>query len=57
LLTFAVFGLLVWAGVAPVRFLGVAVWEGVGAVATGVGLWWDKRRIGNQAITAMGAGG
>jgi hypothetical protein len=57
LLTFAVFTVLVLTEVAPLRFLGVALWEGAGAVATGVGLWLDRRQIGNQAVTATGAGG
>lgn len=57
LLTFTVFTVLVLAEVAPPRFLGVALWEGVGAVATGVALWLDRRQIGNQAITATGTGG
>jgi hypothetical protein len=38
LLTFTVFTLLVLLDVAPARFLGVAVWEGAGAVATGIAL-------------------
>jgi hypothetical protein len=44
LLTWAVFGTLVVADAAPVRFLGVALWEGAGAVATGFGLAYDARR-------------
>lgn len=35
------FGVLVLTGVAPA---GVAVWVAVGAVATGLRLWWDARR-------------
>ncbi|NLU80302.1 hypothetical protein HCA58_18335 [Micromonospora sp. HNM0581] len=44
LVTFTVFTLAVLADVAPGRFFGVALWEGVGAVATAGGLWWDARR-------------
>ncbi|SCL21124.1 hypothetical protein GA0070616_2212 [Micromonospora nigra] len=44
LVTFSVFTLAVLADVAPGRFFGVAAWEGVGALATAVGLWWDARR-------------
>ncbi|SCF34513.1 hypothetical protein [Micromonospora mirobrigensis] len=44
LVTFTVFSIAVLAGVAPGRFFGVALWEGLGAVATAVGLWWDARR-------------
>ena len=44
LLTFAVFSMLVLLDVAPGRFLGVALWEGIGAVATGIALYLDARR-------------
>jgi hypothetical protein len=44
LLTFVVFSTLVLLDVAPGRFLGVALWEGIGAVATGVALYVDSRR-------------
>ncbi|WP_244252484.1 hypothetical protein [Micromonospora antibiotica] len=50
LVTFTVFTLTVLADVAPDRFIGVALWEGVGAVATALGLRWDARR-------STGAGG
>ncbi|MFK3981758.1 hypothetical protein ACI2K4_15425 [Micromonospora sp. NPDC050397] len=43
LVTFSVFTTLVLTGSAPGKFFGVALWEGVGAVATGVGLWLDSR--------------
>ncbi|MEH1099224.1 hypothetical protein [Micromonospora sp. CPCC 205561] len=57
LVTFAVFSIAVLADVAPGRFFGVAAWEGVGAVATAVGLWWDRRAAataggGSAAVTA-----
>ncbi|MFG1833191.1 hypothetical protein [Micromonospora chersina] len=44
LVTFTVFSIAVLSDVAPDRFFGVAAWEGLGAVATAVGLWWDARR-------------
>ncbi|WP_446217378.1 hypothetical protein [Micromonospora sp. IBHARD004] len=44
LVTFTVFTIAVLSDVAPGRFFGVAAWEGLGAVATAVGLWWDARR-------------
>ncbi|MGI5212934.1 hypothetical protein [Plantactinospora sp. CA-290183] len=56
LLTFAVFTALVLTDTAPPRFLGVAAWEGAGAVATGVGLWLDRRRVGNPSIAGTGTG-
>ncbi|MGK5521249.1 hypothetical protein ACSNN9_18105 [Micromonospora sp. URMC 107] len=54
LVTFAVFSIAVLADIAPGRFFGVAAWEGLGAVATAVGLWWDDRRAGPGAV---GGGG
>lgn len=46
LLTFTVFTLLVVTGAAPAPFVGVGIWEGVGAVVTGAALWWERRRPG-----------
>ena len=37
--TFTVFTISVISGLAPVRFISVAIWELVGAIATGVALW------------------
>ena len=42
LVTFTVFTILVITDAAPARFFGVAVWEGSGAVATGVALWFER---------------
>ncbi|MCL7460692.1 hypothetical protein AB0I85_20795 [Micromonospora echinofusca] len=50
LVTFTVFSIAVLADVAPGRFFGVALWEGLGAAATAVGLWWDDRRAGPGAV-------
>jgi hypothetical protein len=44
LLTSTVFGVLVIVELAPVRFLAVALWEGVGAVATLLALAYEGRR-------------
>ena len=44
LLTCTVFTTLVIMDEAPARFLGVALWEGIGAVATGLALAYDARR-------------
>jgi hypothetical protein len=44
LVTFTVFTVLVVTDAAPVRFFGVAAWEGLGAVATGVALWFERKR-------------
>ncbi|ROO62849.1 hypothetical protein EDC02_4845 [Micromonospora sp. Llam0] len=44
LVTTVVFAVVVVAEVAPVRFVGVAAWEGLGAVVTGVALLTERRR-------------
>jgi len=44
MVTFAVFSLVVLSGIAPVAFLGVGVWELVGALATGGALYYERRR-------------
>ncbi|MEE1754861.1 hypothetical protein PUR26_20870 [Streptomyces sp. SP18CS02] len=45
LLTCAVFTLAVVTGRAPAGFLGVGLWEGLGAVATGLALRRERARI------------
>ena len=57
LVTFTVFTLTVLADVAPGRFFGVAVWEGLGALATAVGLWWDARRATADPAGPVGGPG
>lgn len=42
--TVCVFMTAVLIGRAPIGFIGVAAWELLGAVATGVALRWDQRR-------------
>jgi hypothetical protein len=44
LLTLTVFSSLVALDVAPSQFLGVALWEGAGAITTGLALAYDARR-------------
>ena len=44
LVTFTVFTLMVVTGVGPGGFIVVPVVEAAGAVATGIGLWLDRRR-------------
>ncbi|MDG4768491.1 hypothetical protein O7632_31005 [Solwaraspora sp. WMMD406] len=44
LVTTVVFTVLVLTDVAPARFVGVALWEAVGAAATGVALLVERRR-------------
>jgi hypothetical protein len=48
LLTCAVFTGLVVADVAPDRFLGVALWEGAGAVVTGLAFAYEGHRSGQS---------
>ena len=42
--TFTVFTLLVVTGFAPARFWGVGVWELTGAIATGLALFFERKR-------------
>ncbi|KQX53760.1 MULTISPECIES: hypothetical protein [unclassified Streptomyces] len=51
LLTCAVFTLAVVTGRAPAGFLGVGLWEGLGAVVTGAALLYEKR----TAVTSPAA--
>ncbi|MFF3945575.1 hypothetical protein ACFYYN_12205 [Streptomyces sp. NPDC001902] len=53
LLTFTVFTTAVVIGRAPSGFLGVGVWEGVGALVTGAALWHEGRTA--RAATPEGA--
>lgn len=46
ILTFSVFTLAVIAGLAPSRFLGVGVWELIGALSTGIALIIDQKKKG-----------
>ncbi|MFI8179926.1 hypothetical protein OG539_12795 [Actinacidiphila glaucinigra] len=48
-LTFVVFTTAVVAGRAPSGFLGVGVWEGVGALVTGAALWYEGRKARTAA--------
>ncbi|QLQ38350.1 hypothetical protein [Micromonospora robiginosa] len=56
LVTFTVFTIAVLSDVAPGRFFGVAAWEGLGALATAAGLWWDARRATAGPAGAVGPG-
>ncbi|WP_320067728.1 hypothetical protein [Micromonospora sp. RTGN7] len=56
LVTFTVFTIAVLADIAPGRFFTVALWEGLGAVATAVALWWDARRASPTPSNADGPG-
>ncbi|MFY1634706.1 hypothetical protein ACN27F_15745 [Solwaraspora sp. WMMB335] len=52
LVTTIVFTALVIGEVAPTRFLGVALWEGFGALVTGAALLVERRRA--ASVTAAG---
>lgn len=43
LVTFTVFTIVAFSGLAPLKFLGIALWEGVGALATGLALLYERR--------------
>ena len=43
-LTFTIFTLAVVKGIAPSGFLGVGIWELVGAIATGLALWSEAKK-------------
>jgi Na+-driven multidrug efflux pump len=47
-ITPTVFTVAVLSGLAPVRFLGVAAWEMTGAIATGIALWLENKKLGEQ---------
>lgn len=49
LLTFTVFTLAVSNGLAPKPFLGIGLWEGLGALTTGASLYWDGRKARRSA--------
>lgn len=52
-LTFFVFTTVVLLGIAPQRFLGVAVWELVGAIATGIALYLEnKKSTSSESVSA-----
>jgi Na+-driven multidrug efflux pump len=52
-LTFIVFTSVVILGIAPQRFLGVAIWELVGALATGIALYAEnKKSTSSESVSA-----
>jgi hypothetical protein len=53
--TFAVFTSLVFVGPAPDQFFGVALFEGLGAGATGAALVWEMRRSAAAVVYASDA--
>ena len=44
--TFTVFTIVVISGLAPVRFLGVGIWELTGGIATGLALYFERKKSG-----------
>jgi len=44
--TFTIFTLIVVIGFAPTNFLGVGIWELTGALATGVALYFERKKAG-----------
>jgi len=45
LVAFTVFTIIAATGVAPLRFIAVGLWEGIGALATGLTLYLDGKQI------------
>lgn len=45
IVTFTVFTILVIAKIAPVEFIGVGIWELVGALSTGIALYMEDRKV------------
>ncbi|MFD1938362.1 MULTISPECIES: hypothetical protein [Nonomuraea] len=45
MVTFAVFTTLVVTGAAPAEFFGVGLWEGLGALVTGLALWREGKLV------------
>ncbi|MEU7585882.1 hypothetical protein AB0A95_06240 [Micromonospora sp. NPDC049230] len=56
LVTFTVFTIAVLSDIAPGGFFGVAAWEGLGALATAVGLRLDARRGASAGEDVSSAG-
>lgn len=50
LVTFSVFTGLVLSGSAPPAFFGVGLWEGIGALATGLALWREGRLLPSRLL-------
>jgi hypothetical protein len=50
LVTFTVFTILALTGIAPMRFIGVGLWEGFGALATGLSLYLDNKKTTLQPV-------
>jgi hypothetical protein len=46
--TFIVFTTVALGGLAPTRFILVGVWEGLGALATGLTLWLEGKKKGGE---------
>lgn len=45
IVTFTVFTYVAVSGLAPMNFIGVAVWELIGALSTGAALWYERRQF------------
>lgn len=48
LLTVVVFALAIWNAHAPIGFIGVIIWELLGALITGAALWFEANRSQNK---------
>ncbi len=50
IVTFTVFTIIVIAKIAPVKFIGVGIWELVGALSTGIALYVEDRKVRAAAV-------
>jgi hypothetical protein len=51
--TFTVFTLLVVLGIAPTKFWGVGIWELCGAIATGLALYFERKKVAAGGQNAL----
>ena len=55
LVTFTVFTIVAVTGTAPMRFIAVGLWEGIGALVTGLTLYLDSKRTPQAATVRVPA--
>lgn len=53
LVTFTVFTIISVIGVAPLRFISVGLWEGIGALATGLALYLGSKKESQSQLTPV----
>ncbi|MFT3896042.1 MAG: hypothetical protein QM730_30875 [Anaerolineales bacterium] len=53
LVTFTIFTIVALTGAAPMRFIAVGLWEGIGALVTGLTLYLDSKRTLQPAMSRV----